>query len=274
MRVHHLNTGTLCPPCALLVNGRGGLLSRARLVCHCLLLETDDGLALVDTGLGLGDIADPARLERPWLRNTRPQLNPAETAIEQVRALGFSPKDVRHLLLTHLDRDHAGGVNDFPWAQVHVHAAEYGAAVTGSVPARPGRYIRSQWAADTEWRVYGEAGEDWFGFAGVRALGDRNPDVLIIPLPGHTPGHCGVAVRSGGRWLLHAGDAYFHRNQMVTPPRPAPLGLRLFQKKADTDTALRAANQERLRRLAGDHAGEVTVFNSHDPDEFDRCRAA
>jgi glyoxylase-like metal-dependent hydrolase (beta-lactamase superfamily II) len=34
-------------------------------------------------------------------------------AFEQVRALGFAPNDVRHVLLTHLDRDHAGGLSDF-----------------------------------------------------------------------------------------------------------------------------------------------------------------
>ena len=36
------------------------------------------------------------------------KLDPAETAVQQVKALGYSPSDVRHVLLTHLDRDHAG----------------------------------------------------------------------------------------------------------------------------------------------------------------------
>ena len=62
MHVHHLNAGTMCPMSARLVNGQGGLFKRARLVCHVLLLETEDGLVLVDTGLGLGDIAKPERL--------------------------------------------------------------------------------------------------------------------------------------------------------------------------------------------------------------------
>ena len=29
----------------------------------------------------------------------------------------------------------------------------------------------------------------------------------MVPLTGHTPGHCGVAVKSAGEWILHAGDA-------------------------------------------------------------------
>lgn len=270
MRVHHLNTGTMCPVSAKLVNGRGGLFERARLVCHVLLLETQDGLTLVDTGLGLDDIARPERLGRRWLRNTAPRLDPAETASEQVRALGFAPADVRHVILTHLDRDHAGGVADFPKAKIHLHRRELDAA-RGHAAARGDRYIHDQWAHGPDWATHGDGGEAWFGFQGVRALGAREPDVLLIPLPGHTPGHSGVAVRGDRGWLLHAGDAYFHHGQIATPPRPAPLGLRVFQKRADTDRAQRVANQERLRQLNAGHGHEVTIIASHDPDDFDRC---
>lgn len=50
MRIHHLNCVSTCP--------LGG-----RLCCHCLLLETQQGLVLVDTGLGPQDVRDPqARL--------------------------------------------------------------------------------------------------------------------------------------------------------------------------------------------------------------------
>jgi hypothetical protein len=64
MKIHHLNTGTMCPMGRRLVNGTGGLFQRARTVCYCLPVETGYGLALVDTGIGLGDIATPDRLGR------------------------------------------------------------------------------------------------------------------------------------------------------------------------------------------------------------------
>ncbi len=145
MRIHHLNTGTMCPIGRRLVNGTGSVFQRARMVCHCLLAETNDGLALVDTGIGLGDIATPMRLGRKWVRQTTPRLDPAETAVQQVKALGFSPADVRHILLTHLDRDHAGGVPDFPNAKVHVHRREHDMAVANRIAAPKGRYITEQW---------------------------------------------------------------------------------------------------------------------------------
>ena len=271
MRIHHLNTGTMCPIGRRLVNGTGSIFQRARMVCHCLLIETNDGLALVDTGIGLGDIADPPRLGPKWVRQTKPRLDPAETAVQQIKALGFSPSDVRHLLLTHLDRDHAGGVPDFPKAKVHVQRKEYDMAVTHQIAPPVGRYITAQWQHGPDWAFYGQGGENWFGFQGVRALGDREADILMIPLPGHTLGHCGIAVRNGGKWLLHAGDAYFHPAQLDAKPR-VPFVLGLFQRRVDMDRAMRIQNQERLRQLKAAHGDTVTIVNSHDPVDYEACR--
>jgi glyoxylase-like metal-dependent hydrolase (beta-lactamase superfamily II) len=269
MRVHHLNTGTMCPAGGRLVTGRGGLFTRARLVCHVLLVESRAGLVLVDTGLGTGDIADPARLGRRWVRQTSPRLELAETALAQVEARGFSRNDVRHVVLTHLDLDHAGGLSDFPHATVHVDAREHAAAVARTIPTRAGRYIDAQWAHGPTWARHDGGGESWFGFSGVRPLADAEPDLLMIPLHGHTPGHTGVAVRGERGWILHAGDAYFFHGQIATPPVRAPLGLRYFQRRADTDRAQRILNQERLRALAAAHGDEVTIVNGHDPVDFD-----
>jgi glyoxylase-like metal-dependent hydrolase (beta-lactamase superfamily II) len=272
MRIHHLNTGTMCPIGRRFVNGTGGIFQRARMVCHCLLLETNDGLALVDTGIGLDDIAQSRRLGPKWVRQTAPRLDPAETAIQQVKALGYSPSEVRHLLLTHLDRDHAGGIPDFPKAKVHVHRREHEMAVLHKIAAPKGRYITDQWQHGPDWAFYGEGGEDWFGFKGVRALGDNEPDVLMIQLPGHTLGHCGIAVRGKDKWLLHAGDSYFFHGQMQTPPIRTPLVLGIFQRRADMDHGMRLANQERLRVLRSRHGDAVTIVNSHDPVDYESCR--
>jgi glyoxylase-like metal-dependent hydrolase (beta-lactamase superfamily II) len=130
VRIHHLNCGSIAPPGARLVNGTGSLLRRGTIVCHCLLVVTDAGLVLVDTGIGLHDVARPvARLGRPFLWALQPRLEPAETAVRQIAALGYQSTDVRHVVLTHLDVDHAGGLADFPQAQVHVHATELAAAL-------------------------------------------------------------------------------------------------------------------------------------------------
>ncbi len=244
--------------------GRGGLLEPARLVCHCLLIEGADGLVLVDTGFGSGDVADRGRLGRPFNTLVRPVLHAEETAAARIRALGFEGGDVRHIVTTHLDLDHAGGLADFPEAEVHVSAEELHAARHPSVRERS-RYVSKQWAHDPRWAEHGAAGgEDWFGFQGVRILPGSGAEVLLIPLAGHTAGHTGVAIRSGERWLLHCGDAYFHHGQVQTPPS-CPPGLAAFQALTALDNTRRRENVERLRELAERRGDEIELFCSHDP---------
>lgn len=268
MRVHHLNCATLCPPAGAALRHEG----HRHLVCHCLLLETDDGLVLVDTGLGEADVADPSRIGRAFRALARPKLDRAETALAQVERLGFARTEVRHVVLTHLDVDHAGGLADFPEARAHVMMAEQEAAVLRTSLSEKLRYRPEHVDAWARWSLYAPKGEPWFGFPAVRGLQGVTDDVLLIPLPGHTRGHCGVAVRDGEGWLLHAGDAYFHRDELAGGA--APLALGLVERLDDVDHAARIANRDRLRELARAQAGVVRVFCAHDPVELGRFAAA
>jgi glyoxylase-like metal-dependent hydrolase (beta-lactamase superfamily II) len=272
MRVHHLNCGTMCPVSAKLVNGSGGLFAPGRMICHCLLVETNDGLVLVDTGLGLDDIkGGAARLGKGFMLATRAVLDPEETAVRQVERLGFKREDVRHIVPTHLDVDHAGGLADFPDATVHIYGLEHEAAQSPRTMREKRRYRTAQWAHGPKWDVLslvgGAGGGDrWLGFESVRAVG---PDVLLVPLLGHTKGHCGVAVKTDRGWLLHGGDAFFSSFEMLEPPS-CPPALALFQRVAAHHNPSRLANQARLRELARDHASEVEIISAHCPLTFDR----
>ncbi|MFN3932756.1 MAG: MBL fold metallo-hydrolase [Brevundimonas sp.] len=275
MKVHHLNCGTDCPFGGRFMDGR----SRgptARLVCHCLLVETpSSGLVLVDTGYGLRDVHHPhprtSRLMRGLL-NIR--FREEETAIRQVEALGFSSRDVRHIVLTHMDFDHAGGLEDFPHARVHLLGRELDAAraLDGGVTSRK-RYRPMQFDAVHDWRPYRSEGEPWFGFGAVRDMDGLPPEVLLIPLTGHTWGHAGVAVATDGGWLLHAGDAYFHRAEMRQTVRECPPGLRLYQNMMEVDREARLGNQARLRALSLDTTANTRIICAHDAAELEACMA-
>lgn len=272
MRIHHLNCGTMCPYGGRLVSGEGGL-TGANIVCHCLLIEAGDTLVLVDTGIGLDDARHPhRRLSVPFTAAFRPQADTSETASERIRGLGLDPADVGHIAVTHLDLDHAGGLPDFPGAEVHVFAPEHAAALKPSLRERV-RYPRCHFDHGPRWHTHTVDGDDWFGFESIRVLPGVDPEVLLIPLVGHSRGHTGVAVRDGEGWLLHCGDAYFHHDEVATPPH-CPPALRGFEAMMAADNSARTRNQERLRELARDHAGEVRIFCAHDPVEFERERSA
>ncbi|WP_426162805.1 MBL fold metallo-hydrolase [Sandarakinorhabdus sp. DWP1-3-1] len=276
MKIHHLNCGTCCPAGGRLFDGTTDG-ATGRLVCHCLLVETEAGLVLVDTGYGTREIAHPLpRLSPAMVALCNPQFRTEETAIAQVRALGFDPADVRHIIITHLDFDHAGGLEDFPNAAIHVTAREREVADQrrGNVLVGTRRYRPAQWDGLENWRLYPfGGGEPWHGFDTVRDLDGLPPEILLVPLAGHTWGHTGVAIRQGdGDWLLHAGDAYFFRGE-IGGTYHCPPGLRGYQALMEVDRAARLGNQARLRQLAAAHGDSVRIICAHDALEFDLLAA-
>ncbi|HEY3711766.1 MAG TPA: MBL fold metallo-hydrolase [Amycolatopsis sp.] len=269
MKVHHLNCGAMRPWGGRLFDGQPGLARRSSMVAHCLLVETPDSLVLVDTGFGTQGATDPdGWLGRGFRTMVGAKPTHEESAVAQIRALGLDPADVRHIVMTHLDVDHAGGLADFPQAVVHVSEEERKAAAGPRGFAEKTRYRAAQFAHSPLWSSYPDAGEQWFGFDAVRPLRGVAPEILLVPLAGHTIGHSGVAVDTGEGWLLHAGDSYFFHGQL-NPVRPdCPPGLRLLQRLNETDRRLRLSNEDRLRTLTHDHPDEVTVFSSHSPVEL------
>ena len=267
----------MCPFGRRWVNGDGSLFETGTLCAHCLLIETEEGLILVDAGLSTLDLAQPKeRLSGPFRWLARPRLDLERTALHQIRSLGLNPDDVRHIIITHGDLDHAGGLADFPNAAVHVYRDEYEAI------QNPDRLERTRYESvlklpqTPDWRVHEVDGERWMGFDAVRPIPGVGPDVLMVPLFGHTRGHAGVAVAAEHGWWLHAGDAFFHGDQMLQDPSIPP-GLGVFQKLVDHNRPQRVRNQARLRELAlapSQDSVEVRVFCAHDPKALASAQAA
>lgn len=253
--IHHLDCAPMrplgCPP----------------LVAHCLLVVTGSGLLLVDTGLGAAEVSDPRRLGAFFRHTVRPELDLSRTAAHQVRALGYDPYDVRDIVLTHLDLDHAGGLADFPHARVHVMADEYRAAMRRDTRLDASRYLPAQWAHGVDWVVHDTADYDWMGFPAARVL--RAPDILLVPMPGHTRGHSAVAVQEPDRWLLHAGDAYFFHAELDLRRPRCPRPLAFHQRLVADDHHLRLHQVELLRELRRAHPRMIRIFSSHDAQEFE-----
>ena len=276
MKIHHLDCATMCPLARRWTNGDGGLFERGLMVGHVLLIETERaGLVLVDSGFGEDDVRSPSkRLGEPFTTILGLRLGRVKTAKQQIEALGLRVEDVRHIIPTHLDLDHAGGLPDFPKAKVHIHANEKAAALSPPTFAERERYRRCHFAHAPDWVTYDSTGEAWKGFAAVRSLAGLPPEILCVPMHGHTRGHWLVAVQSeASRWLLHCGDAYFHRAIVRPSEGSVPIALRLFENNMGVDGKRVQENHELLRELAGRNDPELSMFSAHDPVELERLSA-
>ncbi|WP_197461316.1 MBL fold metallo-hydrolase [Acetobacter malorum] len=245
----------------------------APMVCHVLLLETESGLVLVDSGFGLQDIADPEHRIGPFRHVIRPVLTSEETALRQVERLGFNPDDVHHILLTHFDIDHIGGLSDFPRAQVHLSAAEAQGAIHHPSFTERQRYHPLQWAYGPAIVEHAPGKEVWRGFSGVKALVDIAPGLLMVPLPGHTRGHCGYAIDTGGRWLLHAGDAFYYLGTLDGRSK-VPLLACIQERLLAFDFRQVRNNHARLAALQADAEPDLDIICAHDPALFHKFAPA
>ncbi len=259
MKVHHLDCGTIRP------------LGAGTLVCHVLLVESESGLVLIDAGFGSLDCARPARFGRGRRYFFRPAFDPAQTAVHQLRELGYRPADVRHIVVTHLDADHIGGLADFPDADVHVTSAEVrGSMRSRALPDRI-RFRSVQWAHGPKIVEHDADGEAWRGFAAAKELTEIGPGFVLLSMPGHTRGHACVAVDAGHRWVLHAGDAFFQCGTLEEAPK-VPV-LTAFEKAVAVDRAQVADNHARLVELHRRAEPDLMIVCSHDPTLYELAKA-
>lgn len=242
------------------------------MVCHVLLVESDAGLVLIDTGFGTRDCDDPGRFGHIRRRLIRPRLDHDETAIRQIERLGFQSSDVRHIVVTHFDADHIGGLADFPDARVHVTATEAFAAMRSTSFHNRIRFRPQQWAHGPKLVEHDVDGEAWRGFAAAKELTEIGPGFVLISLPGHTEGHACVAVDAGHRWLLHGGDSFYHPGT-IGDSLPTPKLTALLEKLVASDRKKVRQNHARLTELYRGGHPDLMMLCSHDTALYEQAKA-
>jgi glyoxylase-like metal-dependent hydrolase (beta-lactamase superfamily II) len=181
---------------------------------YAFAIEHPEGVIVVDTG-ETAQACEPGYFPRwhPYFRlGVREWVQPEEEIGPRLEALGIRRQDVRQVVLTHMHTDHAGGLHHFPDNEILVTKKELELASGGLGRIRG--YVNNRFpegfaprAIDFEMRPYGPFPET----VPLTSAGD----VLVVALPGHTPGHVGVLVEDGDHAVLLAGDSSYTQQLLL-----------------------------------------------------------
>jgi glyoxylase-like metal-dependent hydrolase (beta-lactamase superfamily II) len=167
---------------------------------NCLLVETPDGRAVIDTGLG------------PRFGGYGPRIEPLVGRLGD-RLAEAGAAELSAVLFTHLHQDHARGAAwsgelTFPAATGFAHAAE---VAFWSASGRSPQDDEHRAAALEAIRLFGER---------LRPFGHGDevlPHIRAVDAAGHTPGHTAFMLESRGERLLCAGDTFYDSLQLSHP---------------------------------------------------------
>jgi len=221
---------------------------------YVILLETNSGWVMIDSGYGIHDFEHPSLVTRVFTSFVHTPRDPDFCVINQLPKFNIDPHDVKHIILTHMHLDHAGGISDFPWATIHVFEQELKAANHHLGKLGIG-YNARQWKNHSFWQTYTHTNDEWFGMPAIQ-LAEFSPEIFLIPSPGHTLGHCMVAFKNENKWILQTGSAgypFYEKDENLRVDAPEWFKIWLMGNHVP-----------RLKQLWHDHNQEIEFFSSHE----------
>jgi N-acyl homoserine lactone hydrolase len=259
MRVHAIETGKVFVTSKQL-RGVGGGRTRAirtmldrqwsePLPILAWLIEHPDGLIVVDTGesSGAGTRGWYPWWQPYWRLAVKFDVKPEDEIGPRLRAMGFSPDDVKTVVMTHLHGDHAGGIPHFRNSEVVVARGEWEAAQ--GFAGEAGGYLPKHFP-------------QWLSPTLVEGEHEVAGGVRVMPTPGHTPHHQSVVVTDGSRTLFLAGDASYSEALM----REGVADGVTTSPKTHLETLAR------IRAFVDEH--DAVFLPAHDPESPARLAAS
>ncbi len=222
MKIHALQTGTVrCKQFQL--TGASNVLSRLYqliftdkwgewMPTYCWLIEHPDGLTLVDTG-ETAQIYEKGYLPDGGLyhKAVETRIEPAEEIPQQLAKIGFAPKDIKTVILTHLHGDHIGGLAHFEHCKIYVSKTEYDFAT--SKKGTGNGYFKKNWPSWFQPELIRYNNADEGNFSQSKKI-TTDGKIVVVPTPGHSIGHQSVLVKGDNHTTILAGDLTYNESTL------------------------------------------------------------
>jgi glyoxylase-like metal-dependent hydrolase (beta-lactamase superfamily II) len=240
MQLFAFTCGWLTGPTGLFLDGEHGTI---RMPVPAFLIRHAQGDVLFDTGLH-PDVAHDAKGRLGFLADVfATELGTDDVIGARLAALDVAKDRLRHVVLSHLHFDHAGGLASLPNARVVVQRRDWEA---GHDPDLASALYFAREDFDHGHDVQLIDGEhDLFG----------DGRIVCLPTHGHPPGHQSLRVRLDSGDVVLTADACYLRRTLETdhlPPSPFD----------------RAAMLDSLRRLRALRDAGARIVFGHDAEAW------
>jgi N-acyl homoserine lactone hydrolase len=212
------------------------------------LVEHPDGLVLFDTGLDPDHAGDPAGAYGEVADRIRIDFRDDHLIEPQLAAHGYSPSHIGTVVASHLHFDHAGALKRFVHARTYVGDGELDWA------RNPERFAAT-WYREEDFAD--RHGIDWHVLpTDYDLFGDGS--VVVLLLPGHSPGSLGLLVRLPQQTVILTGDVVHNRLDLDNE----------MHYLGDMDSVAARRSLRKLKWLADTHGADIWI--NHDVDDWAR----
>jgi N-acyl homoserine lactone hydrolase len=232
----------------------------APLPINVYVIEHRDGLVLFDTGQDRASITDPTYFPSGPLLGAlfsmaKFEMAAEETLTVQLHGLGYRAGDVKMVVLSHLHRDHIGGLREVTQAQLLISRAEWD-TLSRSWPELAGIMRRHIQLPGLRWRQIEPAPLNDPALAPFDVGHDLFSDgsLVMVPTPGHTAGSISLIVRRADKpTLALVGDLTYAAPLLEREHMPGVGNRPLLRHSSAMMNQLRAATPG------------LVVLPTHDP---------
>ena len=214
------------------------------LVGSCYLIRDGDKYMLWDTGLGEELIAEP-------FEDDQQRMSLRASVVKQLAEIGVKPEQISVVGISHFHDDHTGQAAHFTKAKLVIGRGDWEALKTTDERLKGARDDLAHWLTGGGEIVPVGGDADIF----------RDGRVLMLAMPGHTPGHSALLVRLASGWVLLSGDQYHFTEAVRNRGVPA----------FNVDRADTLASHDRFERIVANLKAKVVI--QHEPADIAKLPA-
>jgi glyoxylase-like metal-dependent hydrolase (beta-lactamase superfamily II) len=214
------------------------------LVGSCYLIRHGADYMLWDTGMSDALVGKP-------IDNDQQTMSLKRSLVDQLKQIGVTPEQIDIVGISHFHGDHTGQAKHFPNAKLVIGEGDWNALKGSDEQLKDSRRDLAHWLNDPGKAVPVSGDADLF----------HDGKVIMLALPGHTPGHSGLLVRLDSGAVLLSGDQYHFTEAVKNRGVPS----------FNVDRADTLASHDRFDRIAANTAAKVII--QHEPADVAKLPA-